>query len=134
MIPDPVASLRGTAPDRLDELVPPGQPGDGRRLPAGDGQAVDGLELLGGSDQNRRGPAGDEHPGVLPEVALEGEDTCLHAEGHDNCGPGGHRATSRWRVIVLRLLRPNRSGFYDSGRNVQAASRPELRLEVLGEK
>src|SRR5437867_1343601 len=88
--------------DRLDESIDPRQPADGGRFPPGDGQAVDGRDLVMAPDQDGRGPAEGKHLRVLPEVALQGEDPRLHGLAYQprvwRSSPSLMVATSRPRI------------------------------------
>src|SRR6266571_1883684 len=62
-----------------DQPVGAGELPDGRGLPTRDDQRVDLRELLCGADLDRRRPQIGHDAAVLTEVALQGEDTDLHA-------------------------------------------------------
>src|SRR5215207_3347935 len=66
------------APDRLVEPVEPHQPHERRRLPAGDDEPVEPLELLrlAHLDDLRAEPA--QHRDVLAKIPLESKDADLH--------------------------------------------------------
>ena len=64
----------------LEQAVALGQRADGGRLPPGDDQGGQALQIARGPHQHRFYPQPGEGGGMLPEVALEGEHPYLHAQ------------------------------------------------------
>src|SRR3712207_25493 len=64
---------RGEAANRLLEPVEPGEPADRRRLPAGEDKAVQPVEVAGPPHLHDVCPETFEHPRVLADVPLDGE-------------------------------------------------------------
>ncbi len=108
----PGARPEDRAAERADgfvEVVEPHQPSDRGRLPAGDDEPVEPVELLGEPHLDRLGAEAPQHCGVLPEVPLHGEDADPQRRLHAFDGNAAQSGAGAGIALRRRPSRPSRT-------------------------